>query len=284
VTGRPWHLPYLEYEKQYTYVSTFSWDPLRPPLPYRHEIFRRFYREYVEYTYYLTTLSPTHWSYKLFLLRVNVFTLLLGWPLVVPLLVAVLRPRRGIALALATFAAVLGALLLEAWCLPHYFAPGVGALALLVTLGLRRMAGLRIGTRPIGRLAVALVVAASVAAAVPEYETQTRLGRMFRQAFWSSVRARLASGLERRPGKQLVIVRYGPGHRVHDEWVYNRADIDGAHVVWAREMDSEHNRRLLEYFHDREAWLLQPDAQEVGVVPYPRDVSAGPPDAAPSPK
>ena len=34
---------------------------------------------------------------------------------------------------------------------------------------------------------------------------------------------------------------------MHEKWVYNRADIDRAEIVWARDMGSR-NRELLEYF------------------------------------
>jgi len=48
--------------------------------------------------------------------------------------------------------------------------------------------------------------------------------------------------------------------RSGDEWVYNGADIDGARVVWAREMDpGRQSRNLLRYFADRRAWLVEPD-------------------------
>jgi hypothetical protein len=82
-------------------------------------------------------------------------------------------------------------------------------------------------------------------------------------------RAALLERLEQQPGRHLVIVRYAPEHSVHAEWVYNDADIDAAKVVWAREMDAANNRRLLEYFYDRHAWLLEPDKTPPQLVDYP---------------
>ncbi len=54
-----------------------------------------------------------------------------------------------------------------------------------------------------------------------------------------------------------MVVRYGADHDVHEEWVYNHADIDGSAVVWARDMGEARNRELLDYYHDRNVWLLQ---------------------------
>jgi len=73
---------------------------------------------------------------------------------------------------------------------------------------------------------------------------------------WRQDRARLVRQLEKQPGKHLVIVRYGPVHSVAHEYVYNRADIDGAKVVWARDMVEPQNRELVEYFKDRQLWYL----------------------------
>jgi hypothetical protein len=69
-------------------------------------------------------------------------------------------------------------------------------------------------------------------------------------------RAELAARLERSAGKHLVIVEYGPRHNFSREWVYNEPDIDGAKVVWAREMGAR-DEELVKYFSGREVWRVR---------------------------
>ena len=51
-----------------------------------------------------------------------------------------------------------------------------------------------------------------------------------------------------------MIVKYLPGHSVHEEWVYNEPDIDSSRIVWARDLGPERNARCLEYFRGRRIW------------------------------
>lgn len=85
---------------------------------------------------------------------------------------------------------------------------------------------------------------------------------------WQYERAAVEDQLTKTPGSHLVIVRYGPHHIALDEWVYNRADIDRAKVVWAREMDPEHMRKLLDYFRSRNVWLIEPDTPHHRLAAY----------------
>jgi hypothetical protein len=43
------------------------------------------------------------------------------------------------------------------------------------------------------------------------------------------------------------------------EWVYNAADIDGAKIVWARDMGDPNNQELLQYFGSHHSWNLNGD-------------------------
>ncbi len=70
------------------------------------------------------------------------------------------------------------------------------------------------------------------------------------------------------PGKNLVFVRYWPQHIFQEEWVYNEADISGARVIWARDLGQEENEKLLSYYPDRTAWLLEPDFRPPRLTPY----------------
>jgi hypothetical protein len=90
-------------------------------------------------------------------------------------------------------------------------------------------------------------------------------------------REQIESQLDRLPGGQLAIVRYGSDHNPLDEWVYNHADIDGSKVIWAREMDAANNLELIHYYGNRQVWLVEPDAIPAKISPYPLpEKAAGP--------
>lgn len=62
--------------------------------------------------------------------------------------------------------------------------------------------------------------------------------------------------LSKQPGQHLVLVRYGPHHNIHYEWVYNDADIDRSRIVWARSIPNGKNAELLRYYPRRQVWEL----------------------------
>ena len=69
-------------------------------------------------------------------------------------------------------------------------------------------------------------------------------------------------------------MHYGETHHVDEEWVHNAADIDSSKVVWARDADAADNARLLRYFSNRRAWLLDPDAKPPRLVSLSPELGA----------
>ena len=88
-------------------------------------------------------------------------------------------------------------------------------------------------------------------------------------------RAKAVAQLEAMPGDQLVIVRYNQYHNSDNEWVYNRADIDSAKIVWARDMGDSGNAELIRFFPQRRVWLAEPDLAPPRLTPYPGVAEAG---------
>ena len=279
VFGNPFTPPYVVNRATYAVVPRFLWQTPRPQPVYRHDIIRQFYMD-VELRWFEDQQTP------LGLLRKTVEKLstsvlfYFGVVLLAPfvMLSRTLRDRRIRFLVLA--GAFLGAgLLVDTWLIPHYiapFAPGVYVILLQCMRHLRasgprgRSAGLFL-VRAIPLLCLALAMlrlsAQPLKIALPDWELLTAYGT----APHGLPRAHVLAELSERTGGQLAIVRYTPGHNIYDEWVYNTADIDRSKVVWARDMDPASNRELLNYFKDRQAWLVEPDFNPPRISLYPAE-------------
>jgi hypothetical protein len=161
---------------------------------------------------------------------------------------------------------------------PHYLAPATAVVVVLVVQGMRHMCAYRPRGRPFGSAIVTtLLVAVCVTPVLGLGNRVFGLGYVPRTNNYVShccsqegnlERAEIRDRLLATPGCDLVIVRYDETHEFLSEWVYNAADIDGAEVVWARDMGVVKNRPLIEYFADRNVWLLLADNEPPSLTPY----------------
>ena len=265
VTGDPLATAYSVHQRTYARRPLFIFqDPLPAPL-YRHERLQGFY----------TDVPPRPAQRSLTGLADSVRRRAAGYAfeyvrsLLVPFVVVLLFPLErkpwylAAMLGVVLFTVALG---LQSWAAAHYAAPAA-ALALLVAVrAVRGVGRWRLGQLRVGRSIVqALMVVIAGVLVLQWWHTVSGP----RRTGWNYDRARIARSLIETGGQHLILVRYGPGHYVGMEWVYNAADIDAAPVVWASEMDAASNVRLLDYFRDRRVWLVEPDVPEVRAIPYP---------------
>lgn len=266
VTGDWKTMPYLVCAKQYQVFPAFIFQKPSPVPTYNHPVMAQFYQvnEGVEYQNARSGL----WGLVLHViqqLNTTVGSMLAPAALAAFPLVLLSRPRRGSDVALlAAMGVFAAALCLETWRWSHYGAPAFGLLLTIICRGIRRTGCWRIGQWHAGRALVWGVLAAVVLAAV--VERITVVSNSEREV--DNSRGKLIADLLATPGKHLVIVRYLAGHTPGDEWVYNGADIDGSTIVFARDMGEARNSRLLEYFSDRQVWLVSVADKEASVEPY----------------
>lgn len=159
-------------------------------------------------------------------------------------------------------------LALNPFFFPHYAAPALGLLLLLLIQAARVVCAGRLGGKRPLAFAVRAMPAICVAvflfrAAMPLPQTQLP-GVMFALPWYNTPagnqdRAAVQARLEHAPGRHLVLVRYEPLHLSSAEWVYNEARIDEAKVIWAHDLDPATNARLLAYYAGRRVWRLNAD-------------------------
>lgn len=270
VTGSPFTMPYQAYSEAYDVTPVFRWQEFREEPEYRHDVVRRYHTEFMVR---LAERQLRGLGVRL-LDAQNLASFFLGRTLAVVALIGLLfwgnRWRPWLLLLLITGMCGHAVTLISPFR-AHYFAPFVPLVVLLVLQGLRIVSTWTFGRRRVGEWVAQGVVVASVGAFVVGAGARANVPPETAEAF-AFARQVIVEQLEARAARQLVIVRYESDHYLHQEWVYNRADIDAAKVVWAREMSTAENAELLDYFNDRTVWLFEPDASPPRLTPYPTTV------------
>ncbi|MBV9624961.1 MAG: hypothetical protein JOZ14_13390 [Acidobacteria bacterium] len=280
VTGNPFNTPYQVNMRTYGLLY-FPWEKVRTIPEFHHDFIRSFYRgPSVEGWYSFARQHPL----KLQFLKALVVWLFYFGPLLTLPWVAWLFTRSKATLR-ASFSPALSFLLVlcfvtYASCMvtiyigqPHYVAHLSAAFYIIMLLMMRDLYRAspppgRFLARAVPLVSVALLVARIVAPALHLTPKASWTRTWCSQDEQNFERARVFDQLEHTPGQHLVIVRYRPNHDfILDEWVYNNADIDGSKVIWARDMGPQ-NSELLQYFHARRAWLVEPDYNPAKLSPY----------------
>jgi hypothetical protein len=277
VTGKPWLAPYVLYRNTMTVAPHFLWQSPGPAPVYNNPDLRSFYVHWEMGSYALAHKPRDLWT------KINGYwRFYLGPSLSIPLLTIpwLWRAAKTRRLLLMGAAFLLLALMGQVWHNLHYAAPATGLAILLVVEGMRR---LQLWRAPVvsnvGRylvrclpMACGAMLIVQIAAGPGPAEGTPHAGWRW-PALGGLARAGILHQLESSGGKHLVFVRYNPWHDVGNEWVYNGADIDESRVVWARELDRASNQKLIEYFHDRRVWLVEPDLPSPVLTPYQDDPS-----------
>ncbi|MGQ0539747.1 MAG: hypothetical protein ACT4R6_12430 [Gemmatimonadaceae bacterium] len=259
VTGNPLRLPYTEYEAQYSHVPLFLFTPERSAAntTYRNAEMRRFYQLQDS----IRSLRSPGAILRVELQRVRELKSFLAPGLTLILLAgaATSGMLRTLAPAIVATGLVLGGALLVTWFFPHYIAPLIAPWAILLTVGARRLTQLD-GVRERTGTVLVWLVFALAAGSMLSNALQLRIGRQERRHSWYVRQDSLARALASDGRRHIVLVNYAANHDPDEEWVYNKADLSAAPVVWARALAPEKDARLQTHFSDRVAWRLQVDS------------------------
>jgi len=265
LTGNAMLMPHVLNTRTYHSTPLFLWQHAKAELTYNNQQFEDFYNGW-EREDYQTTWSDVLGVSAEKLARLGVEMLWPGVVFLLPALPFAFRDR-SIRLLVMAFAVCLTGVFLVIWSAPHYAAPVTCVIYALLAQAARHLRLAKWKSRPIGvALSRALLVILIV-------ETVVNVGRRACDPMWWTCtgdpsRVYVQKQLEDMPGKHLLMVRYSEDHNIHDEWVYNGADIDRQRVVWARELTAEQNTKLFAYYRDRDVWLVEPDIDNTEIKPY----------------
>jgi hypothetical protein len=268
LTGNAFLFPHVLNSRTYSTMGLFLWDHPKPPKEYHNQQFDDFYNGWEREDYQNTWRDAWNVSVEK-LTRSGSTYFWWGALLLLPSIPFFFRDRK-MRLPLLIFGLCAAGFLATIWSFPHYASPATCVIFLLLVQAIRHLRAMHLGGRPVG---VALSCAAIflLVADVSLRASNHQCDPLEWTCQGDPSRAAIQEKLSHTPGKHLILVRYEEDHNIHDEWVYNGAEIDSAKVLWTRELDADQNAKLLAYFKDRHVWLVEPDKDNTELIPYPRE-------------
>ncbi len=255
-TGNPFLLPHILNERTYSPLPLFLWQRPNPNPTFHDPVFAKFFKLTEEEYGYQKTKSISG------LMSLLGARLLADWffyvgpaltfPVLLGLISSVVQPRMRI-VALATLAMVI-ALALCIYTMPHYAAPATVAGYLFAVEGLRYLwqQG-RDGER-------AFVVAVCFTVVAASLTRQTGSAAINSSFAFPDTRRLITQQLEGKPGEQMVLVSYDlERHYPGDELVHNGADFDSQKILWARSKGTASDRELCQVYPGRTFWSVKTD-------------------------
>ncbi len=269
-TGNPWRLAHQHYADQYgAAAELLLLDPKDPPASYPNREMGRFYHEWVRPAFLAQKSSWEHyWSFKREAVgRFAWFYLSFAAPALVGTFGVVRKRwlRLAAAVSFVSFALVFVTFEFH----PHYAATAAPLIHLLLVAGIARLWAVR-GRYWIHARSIAILVI--LAGTIARMFMLPMRSEEIDPSDWPKARAQIEQDLHALPGDDLVLVRYRADHSVFREWVKNGADLDGAPVVWARDLGDDASRNeLIEYYAGRRIWVVLPDEIPPVVAPLKLD-------------
>ena len=268
VTGSAFIMPQKVNRDAYAMARYFYWQTAYAQPAYHHQALRDFYS--VELTEFRSahTFAGMLAQWLKMIARAWMFFLspLLTLPFFfLPRMIA--RDRRIRFLLVAAAVGLFTSAIVVFFNI-NYVAPIACVIVALTLQGMRHLRVWRLDGKPAGRLLVRAIVVLCVLMVPVQVHILSAAPSHDKWAALGSERARVAAQLDSFPGPQLVLVRYSFSHDPMLEWVYNGADIDHQKVVWARDMGSQNNQELLDFYNSRRVWLLDADARPPRLSEY----------------
>jgi hypothetical protein len=267
VTGNPLEMPYTLNRSQYGVLQYFLWEKAPPAPLYRHRVMEDYYLKW-EMSFQGAGRFHTLAGWLAAMSSRAVWILFASTLILILAFLRIRRQEESATLLLVAIAVFLAGTCLQVYLLARYLAPILCACLAAVALFTQPLFFRLRRVYPSGSrwaMAAGLVLLCAVPA--------LQLHNIPVDRPKLTQKYEVLHRLEGIAGRHAVLVRYSKLHNPGSEWVYNRADIDAARVVWGRAIDEGQDRRFRQYFKDRHLWLVEADANPVELKPL--DVDGG---------